>query len=87
MEYSSPKPIPAQAPLHGSTKSTAETTASNLGIAGTFTNNQLNGSFQKSISIASTDTLSDVATKINNLNAGVSASIINDGSGSDALSA
>ena len=57
------------------------TTAKGLNIAGTFTNNQLNGSFQKSISVVSTDTLSTIATKINGVT-GVSASIINDGSGS-----
>jgi len=57
------------------------TTAANLGILGSLTGNTLNGSFQKTISIASTDALSDIATKINNANAGVSASVINDGTG------
>ncbi len=56
------------------------TTAADLGIAGTFSNNQLNGSFQKTVAVTSTDTLSEIATKINNLNIGVGASIINDGS-------
>ncbi len=57
------------------------TTAANLGIAGTLKDNTLNGSFQKTIAIATTDTLANISTKINNANAGVSASIINDGSG------
>ena len=57
------------------------TAAKDLNIAGTFNNNTINGSFQKSITIASTDSLSAIATKINSANAGVAASIINDGSG------
>ncbi len=56
-------------------------TAASLGIAGTFANNQLNGSFQDSVTILATDKLSDIASKINKANPGVSASIINDGSG------
>jgi flagellar hook-associated protein 2 len=58
------------------------TTAANLGIAGTFSSNSLNGSFQKTIAITATDTLTTIATKINSTNLGVSASIINDGTGS-----
>jgi flagellar hook-associated protein 2 len=58
-------------------------TAKDLGIAGTLANNQLDGSFQKSITILATDKLSDITTKINNANAGVSASIINDGTGAN----
>jgi flagellar hook-associated protein 2 len=58
------------------------TTASTLGIAGTFKDNALNGSFQKTIKIESTDTLSNISTKINNANAGVSTAIINDGTDS-----
>lgn len=56
------------------------TTAEDLGIAGTFNNNQLNGSFQKTVTVSSTDTLSDIAKNINDLNIGLQASIINDGS-------
>jgi flagellar hook-associated protein 2 len=56
------------------------TTASTLGILGTFNSGVLNGSFQKSITIASTDTLANIATKINDAGVGASASIINDGS-------
>ena len=60
------------------------TTAKSLGILGTFGNvagtNVLNGSFQKSITIASTDTLANIATKINDAGVGAAASIINDGS-------
>ena len=58
------------------------TTAANLNLVGTATNNVLDGSTEKTIAISATDTLADVQTKINNLDWGVSASIINDGSGS-----
>jgi flagellar hook-associated protein 2 len=56
--------------------------AAGLGIAGTFSGNQINGSQQKTISVASTDTLQDIAKKINDANVGVAASVLNDGSGS-----
>jgi flagellar hook-associated protein 2 len=56
-------------------------TAASLGIAGSFANNSLNGSFQRTIAIAATDTLTAIQTKINNANLGVSASLINDGTG------
>jgi len=56
-------------------------TAKDLGIVGTLVNNKLDGSFQKSITLAATDTLSDIAKKVNDLGIGVAASIINDGSG------
>jgi flagellar hook-associated protein 2 len=58
------------------------TTAKSLNILGTFTSTTLNGSWEKTIAISATDTLDKVQTKINELNWGVSASIINDGSGS-----
>ena len=58
-------------------------TAKSLGIAGTFSNNQLDGSLQQSITIASTDSLSAIATKINNLGINAQATVINDGSGSN----
>jgi flagellar hook-associated protein 2 len=57
------------------------TTARDLGILGTFVSGQLDGAFQKTISIIASDKLSDIATKLNNANAGIVASIINDGSG------
>jgi flagellar hook-associated protein 2 len=56
-------------------------TASNLGIAGTLKDNKLDGSFQKTIAIATTDTLATISTKINNAGLGVATAIINDGSG------
>ncbi|MCL2645977.1 MAG: flagellar filament capping protein FliD [Phycisphaerales bacterium] len=59
------------------------TTASDLNIAGTFSNNTLNGSYQKTISIAATDSLSNIVTKISQASPQIAASIINDGSGSD----
>jgi flagellar hook-associated protein 2 len=62
------------------TESGGGSTASSLGILGTFSGGALNGSFQKSITIAPTDTLANIATKINDAGVGVAASIINDGS-------
>jgi flagellar hook-associated protein 2 len=63
------------------------TTAKDLGIAGTATTVTVNnvaeqvidGSPRTTISISNTDTLSDVVTKINKANVGVTASILNDG--------
>ncbi|MBF0243806.1 MAG: flagellar filament capping protein FliD [Planctomycetes bacterium] len=43
----------------------------------------VDGSYQKDIAIESTDTLDDVANKINNANAGVRAAVINDGNVAD----
>lgn len=57
------------------------TTAKSLNIAGTFTGTALNGSWEKTVEITATDTLQNVQTKINELNWGVSAAVINDGSG------
>lgn len=56
-------------------------TAKELGILGTFVDNKLDGSFQKTVTLAATDTLADIARKVNDLGIGVSASMINDGSG------
>ena len=47
---------------------------------GTGASNRLNGSFEKTITFAATDNLTQVVSKINNANAGVVASILNDGS-------
>ena len=55
-------------------------TAAQLGIGGTFTGGVLNGSFQKTVTINPGDSLSTIATNINNLGIGASASVINDGS-------
>jgi flagellar hook-associated protein 2 len=57
------------------------TTAASLGIVGDFSSGTLNGSFRKTVHVDTTDKLTDIATKINNANAGVAASIISDGSG------
>ena len=57
------------------------TTAASLNILGSFSGKTLDGSFQKSVTILGTDSLQDVARKINAAGIGVSASIINDGSG------
>ncbi len=56
------------------------TTAANLNIAGAATGTTLDGALQKTITVTSTDTLSSVQGKINQLGFGVTANIINDGS-------
>jgi flagellar hook-associated protein 2 len=57
------------------------TTAKDLLIAGTATNNAIDGAQQKTIDVTANDTLATLQSKINGLNFGVSANIINDGSG------
>jgi flagellar hook-associated protein 2 len=57
------------------------TTAASLNILATATGATIDGSWEKTITIANTDTLAGVQKKINDLGFGVSASIINDGSG------
>jgi flagellar hook-associated protein 2 len=64
------------------------TTAADLHLLGTGTNQQVNGATAQvidgattsSVTLAAGDTLSDLVSKINALNAGVTASIFNDGS-------
>lgn len=57
-------------------------TAFALNIAGSnSTGNTINGSFEFDIEISATDSIDDVALKINSLNRNVTASVINDGSG------
>lgn len=56
------------------------TTAASLGLAGAFSNNQLDGSLQKTVTVAATDTLNDIMAKINQAGIGVAAQVINDGS-------
>lgn len=56
------------------------TTASDLGLLGTFPAGQdINGAAAVDIEITATDTLEDIAAKINDANVGVEAAIINDG--------
>lgn len=57
------------------------TTATDLNIKGVATTNTIDGSFEKTITVTANDTLQTLQTKINDLNFGVTASIINDGSG------
>lgn len=57
------------------------TTAANLNIKGEATTNTIDGSFEKTVTIAATDTLAAVQQKVNALGFGVSAAIINDGTG------
>jgi flagellar hook-associated protein 2 len=55
-------------------------TAADLGIKGEATATTIDGSFEKTIAVTATDTLATLQTKINDLNFGVSAAVINDGS-------
>ena len=58
------------------------TTASDLGIlAEATTTPTIDGSFERTIEVLATDTLAQVEKKINDLNWGVTAQVINDGSG------
>lgn len=57
------------------------TTATDLNIAGTATANTIDGSFEKTIQVTSSDTLTTLQSKIQNLGFGVAAGIISDGSG------
>ncbi len=56
------------------------TTAADLNIAGKATGNSIDGAYEKTINVSANDTLASVQTAINNLNFGVTAQIINDGS-------
>ena len=56
------------------------TAASDLNISGSATNQTINGAYEKSITVTANDTLSTVVKEINDLNFGVNATIINDGS-------
>ena len=69
----------------GAAKLTVEevdaTTAADLNIKGVAAATTIDGSFEKTITVAATDTLAEVQKKITDLGFGVSASIINDGTG------
>jgi flagellar hook-associated protein 2 len=56
------------------------TAAQDLNLSGTATGTTINGAYEKTITLGANDTLSTVATAINNLDFGVKATIINDGS-------
>jgi flagellar hook-associated protein 2 len=57
------------------------TTAASLNIAGTASANTINGALEKTVTVTDTDTLTTLQNKINQLGFGVTANIINDGSG------
>jgi flagellar hook-associated protein 2 len=57
------------------------TSASDLQIKGTAVAGVINGSMERTLTVAATDTLADVQQKITTLGFGLSANIINDGSG------
>ena len=65
-------------------RDTSNTVAKNLNIAGTATGtgaaNRIDGSNERVITFLPADTLTQVITKINDANAGISASLVNDGS-------
>jgi flagellar hook-associated protein 2 len=56
------------------------TSATDLGILGTATATTIDGSFEKTITVAATDTLTTIQQKFNDLNFGVQAQVISDGS-------
>jgi flagellar hook-associated protein 2 len=62
-------------------ENTSGTSANDLNILGTATGTTIDGSFEKTIAVDANDTLASVQTKINTLGFGVTASVINDGSG------
>ncbi|MGB7160979.1 MAG: flagellar filament capping protein FliD [Tepidisphaeraceae bacterium] len=57
------------------------TAAADLKIKGDATLNTIDGTFEKTIEILATDTLTDVQTKVNNLGFGAGATVVNDGTG------
>ena len=57
------------------------TTAADLNILGTATTTTIDGSYEKTIAVTGTDTLTTLQSKFQTLGFGVKASIINDGSG------
>ena len=59
---------------------TSGTAAEDLNIAGTAKTNTINGAYEKTLTVSANDTLTTVAAAINNANAGVTATIVNDGS-------
>ena len=59
------------------------TTAVNLNIAGKAVGKVLDGSMEKTIDVTATDTLQDVQKKITDLNFGLTANIMSDGSGAN----
>lgn len=57
--------------------------AADLRIAGTATNDTIDGALAKDIEVTSTDTLNSLIAKLNAAKVGVSASLINDGTGAN----
>ena len=60
------------------------TTATDLGILGTASGGAIDGSLEKTVDIESTDTLQDIANKLNSADIGLTAAVINDGTTSAA---
>lgn len=57
--------------------------ASDLKISGTATNNKIDGAQKVTVNVLATDTLNDVVSKINSAGAGVTASLVDDGTGTN----
>jgi flagellar hook-associated protein 2 len=55
--------------------------AANLNIRGQATGTTIDGSYEKTITVSATDTLTEVTRKLTDLSFGVSANVVNDGSG------
>lgn len=62
---------------------TREKLSGGLGRRNYSIHSAIDGSYQQEVRVLETDTLDDIATRINGLNLGVSANIISDGSGSN----
>jgi flagellar hook-associated protein 2 len=61
------------------------TTASDLNLLGSAASSQINGAFETKVTLSSTDTVSDLLTKLSTANAPVTATTVDDGSGSNSL--
>jgi flagellar hook-associated protein 2 len=68
-------------PFKMKVQDTDGTAAKDLQIAGEAVTNSIDGTYERTITVTATDTLTTLQTKINDLNFGVTANIINDGSG------
>lgn len=78
---------PGAGGIRMSVRDVSGTVARNLNLvgtaAGTGTDNVINGSFERRVAFTAADTLDTVISKINQANVGVTASVINDGTGAN----
>jgi flagellar hook-associated protein 2 len=68
--------------IEDATGSVAKNLSINKEATGVGASNVIDGSAEKTITLAATDSISDIASKINSAVAGISATVINDGAGS-----